>query len=276
MNSNQDTCPPLLTMRPRPRSWRTPSTPTLKRVVSSSQGSLFCPSLTSSFVRTTPVPLTSDLYAAAKLSRLVFKAHQSRTQRKHINNGLSIIGPKEDKIYFSAPFYLYTNVLVLLYYLECGAILIKASAVFRALGELTKPALLESILIRRPWILLLEEPSGALDPGVKADMHALITPLCWQHKLTILMVAHDIKGAFRPRRRRHRLRQNPPRPPGPERLRRDSYVRPVAGPEAAAGRVWCGEYSLPRPSIPLNMIGYDKGIDSVLHRAGPGNIGRPA
>jgi ABC-type lipoprotein export system ATPase subunit len=52
----------------------------------------------------------------------------------------------------------------------------------------------------RIWTLLLDEPSGALNPGVKADVHAPITRLWWQHQLTILMVNHDIKEAFRPRR----------------------------------------------------------------------------
>ena len=52
-------------------------------------------------------------------------------------------------------------------------------------------------LITRPRILLLDEPFGALDPGVRLDMHALITELWTEHKLTILMVTHDIKEAFK-------------------------------------------------------------------------------
>ncbi|MET0547449.1 MAG: lipid kinase, partial [Caulobacterales bacterium] len=37
---------------------------------------------------------------------------------------------------------------------------------------------------------------GALDPGVRVDMHHLITKLWREHNLTILMVTHDIKEAF--------------------------------------------------------------------------------
>jgi len=52
-------------------------------------------------------------------------------------------------------------------------------------------------LIKRPRILLLDEPFGALDPGVRLDMHVLITELWREHGLTILMVTHDIKEAFK-------------------------------------------------------------------------------
>jgi len=64
-------------------------------------------------------------------------------------------------------------------------------------GGMQQRLAIAQALIMRPRILLLDEPFGALDPGVKADMHALITRLWWEHKLTILMVTHDIKEAFR-------------------------------------------------------------------------------
>ena len=51
-------------------------------------------------------------------------------------------------------------------------------------------------LIKRPRILLLDEPFGALDPGTRRDMHALITQLWDEHQLTIAMVTHDISEAF--------------------------------------------------------------------------------
>ena len=51
-------------------------------------------------------------------------------------------------------------------------------------------------LIMRPRVLLLDEPFGALDPGVRVDMHELITDVWRKHNLTILMVTHDIKEAF--------------------------------------------------------------------------------
>ncbi len=51
-------------------------------------------------------------------------------------------------------------------------------------------------VIREPKILLLDEPFGALDPGITADMHGLILRLWNQHKMTIFMVTHDLKESF--------------------------------------------------------------------------------
>ena len=51
-------------------------------------------------------------------------------------------------------------------------------------------------LAKRPRVLLLDEPFGALDPGTRAQMHALIKPLWRDLKITIVMVTHDIKEAF--------------------------------------------------------------------------------
>jgi NitT/TauT family transport system ATP-binding protein len=51
-------------------------------------------------------------------------------------------------------------------------------------------------VICEPKILLLDEPFGALDPGITADMHALILELWNAHKMTIFMVTHDLKESF--------------------------------------------------------------------------------
>lgn len=51
-------------------------------------------------------------------------------------------------------------------------------------------------LINKPKILLLDEPFGALDPGIRADMHALILDLWKKNNLTIVMVTHDLKESF--------------------------------------------------------------------------------
>jgi NitT/TauT family transport system ATP-binding protein len=64
-------------------------------------------------------------------------------------------------------------------------------------GGMQQRLAIAQALIRKPRILLLDEPFGALDPGVKLDMHALITELWREHGLTILMVTHDIKEAFK-------------------------------------------------------------------------------
>lgn len=64
-------------------------------------------------------------------------------------------------------------------------------------GGMQQRLAIAQALITRPRILLLDEPFGALDPGVRLDMHGLITDLWRAHGLTILMVTHDIKEAFK-------------------------------------------------------------------------------
>ena len=51
-------------------------------------------------------------------------------------------------------------------------------------------------VICKPKILLLDEPFGALDPGVTADMHELILKLWSENRMTIFMVSHDIQESF--------------------------------------------------------------------------------
>lgn len=63
-------------------------------------------------------------------------------------------------------------------------------------GGMQQRLAIAQALIKRPRILLLDEPFGALDPGIRADMHVLITKLWREFGLTIIMVTHDIKEAF--------------------------------------------------------------------------------
>ena len=63
-------------------------------------------------------------------------------------------------------------------------------------GGMQQRLAIAQALINRPRILLLDEPFGALDPGIRADMHALITRLWRDYSLTIIMVTHDIREAF--------------------------------------------------------------------------------
>lgn len=62
-------------------------------------------------------------------------------------------------------------------------------------GMQQRLALAQSLIVR-PRILLLDEPFGALDPGIRADMHRLVSTLWREHGLTILMITHDLKEGF--------------------------------------------------------------------------------
>ncbi len=63
-------------------------------------------------------------------------------------------------------------------------------------GGMQQRLAIAQALIKRPRILLLDEPFGALDPGIRADMHDLTTRLWREYALTIIMVTHDIREAF--------------------------------------------------------------------------------
>lgn len=63
-------------------------------------------------------------------------------------------------------------------------------------GGMKQRLAIAQALIRKPRILLLDEPFGALDPGIRADMHQLIATLWREHQLTVFMVTHDLSEGF--------------------------------------------------------------------------------
>ncbi|MGA0935492.1 MAG: ABC transporter ATP-binding protein [Pseudohongiellaceae bacterium] len=63
-------------------------------------------------------------------------------------------------------------------------------------GGMQQRLAIAQALLKRPKILLLDEPFGALDPGIRKDMHELVLGLWRKYKLTIFMVTHDIDEGF--------------------------------------------------------------------------------
>lgn len=63
-------------------------------------------------------------------------------------------------------------------------------------GGMQQRLSLAQALVKKPKILLLDEPFGALDPGSRSDMQELVRNLWKSHNLTIFMVTHDVKEAF--------------------------------------------------------------------------------
>jgi len=63
-------------------------------------------------------------------------------------------------------------------------------------GGMQQRLAIAQALIKAPRILLLDEPFGALDPGIRKDMHALIRRLWEERGLTIFMITHDLSEGF--------------------------------------------------------------------------------
>lgn len=63
-------------------------------------------------------------------------------------------------------------------------------------GGMQQRLAIAQALVMKPRVLLLDEPFGALDPGIRKDMHALLLTLWRETGLTIFMVTHDLKEGF--------------------------------------------------------------------------------
>ncbi len=63
-------------------------------------------------------------------------------------------------------------------------------------GGMRQRLAIAQALMAKPKILLLDEPFGALDPGIRADMHTLVLDLWRENNLTVFMVTHDLKEGF--------------------------------------------------------------------------------
>ena len=64
-------------------------------------------------------------------------------------------------------------------------------------GGMQQRVAIAQALILEPKMLLLDEPFGALDPGIRNDMHELVIELWRKSRMTVFMVTHDIREAFK-------------------------------------------------------------------------------
>jgi NitT/TauT family transport system ATP-binding protein len=63
-------------------------------------------------------------------------------------------------------------------------------------GGMQQRLALAQALIMRPKVLLLDEPFGALDPGIRTEIHTLMKKLWHEAPMTVVMVTHDMREAF--------------------------------------------------------------------------------
>ncbi len=64
-------------------------------------------------------------------------------------------------------------------------------------GGMQQRLAIAQALMKKPKVLLMDEPFGALDPGIRADMHDLLLNIWRETGMTIFMVTHDITEAFK-------------------------------------------------------------------------------
>ncbi len=64
-------------------------------------------------------------------------------------------------------------------------------------GGMQQRLAIAQALLKKPRVLLLDEPFGALDPGIRRDMHDLLLALWNDTGMTVFMVTHDIAEAFK-------------------------------------------------------------------------------
>jgi NitT/TauT family transport system ATP-binding protein len=62
-------------------------------------------------------------------------------------------------------------------------------------GGMQQRVAIAQTLIKRPRIVLMDEPFGALDPGVREEMQVLLLQLWETYRMTVFFVTHDLEEA---------------------------------------------------------------------------------
>ncbi|MCE9648490.1 MAG: ABC transporter ATP-binding protein [Parvibaculum sp.] len=64
-------------------------------------------------------------------------------------------------------------------------------------GGMQQRLAIAQALVKKPKLLLLDEPFGALDPGIRAGVHEVLLELWHETGMTVFMVTHDLSEAFK-------------------------------------------------------------------------------
>ena len=98
-------------------------------------------------------------------------------------------------------------------------------------GGMKQRVAIARALATRPKLLLLDEPFGALDALTRGNLQAQLMTICNQHRITCVMVTHDVDEAL---------------------LLSDRIVMLTNGPEAHIGQII--EVPIPRPRHRLEVV----------------------